>query len=98
MGISLERRPAYKTTTPQKNDGHAYDELGLGVVRADSLHDLGVRSRDLSSSMATGDIVRAQHEHDNVGWGVLGPGRDVVVGNINGQPARVALMMLIPLV
>lgn len=97
MGILLERRPAYEITTPEQNDGHAYDELGLGVVRADGLYDLGVRSRDLSSSVATGDIVRAQHKHDNVGWGVLDPGRDVVVGNINGQPARVALIVLIPL-
>lgn len=84
-------------TTAMQDHGRTYDELGLGVVRTNGLHNLGVGSGDLRSSIATSNIVRAQHEHDNVGWGVLDPVGDVVVGNINGQPARVTLIVLIPL-
>lgn len=92
------RHSLYVKSPPQyRITGHAYDELGLGIVRADGLHNLGVSSGDLGSSIAPGDIVRAQHEHDNVSWRVLDPGGYVVVGNINGQPARVALVVLIPL-
>lgn len=90
-GLYVKSPPQYRIT------GYAYDELGLGIVCTDGLHNLGVGSGDLGSSIAPGDIVRAQHEHNNVGWRAIDPVGDVVVGNINGQPARVALVVLIPL-
>lgn len=46
--------------------------------------------------MAPEDIVRAQHEHDDIGGRLLHPGRDVAVGDVDGQPTRMPLVMLVP--
>lgn len=79
-----------------KGEKSTHDDLGLGVGRAHDAHHLGVGGDDVVGALAAEHVVGAEHEHDNVGGRALEPVGQVVVGNVDGEPARVALVVLVP--
>ena len=74
----------------------AYDDLHLRVRRTHDINHLGVRGNDIVRASATENIVRAEHEHDDVGRRVAQPALEIIVGDVDGQPARVTLVALVP--
>lgn len=74
----------------------AYNELHLRIRCPSHIHNLGISSNDLARRMTPENVVGAQHEHDDIGRRLLHPSGDVAVGDIDGQPTGMSLMMLIP--
>jgi precorrin isomerase len=73
-----------------------HNNLHARVAPAHNLDHLSVGVDDVVGAAAAEDVVGAEHEHDNVSRGAAQPALEVVVGNVDGQPARVALVVLIP--
>ena len=73
-----------------------HDDLGLGVGGPHDADHLGERRDDIVDALALEHVVGAEHEHDDVGGCALQPVGQVAVSNVDGQPARVALVVLVP--
>ncbi len=73
--------------------GGAYDNFHLGVGGAHLAHHLGEGVHDGLVGAAVVDVVGAEHELHNVGLGLLQPASQVLVGDVDGLPARVALVV-----
>ena len=83
-GEIRKKRESAKETT--------YNNLDIRVRRPHRGKHLVISANNLRHSLATVHVVGAQHEIDNVGDGLLDPAIDVLVGDVDGLPARVTLV------
>ena len=74
-------------------DPKTYNDFHAGVRSPHLPNHLGVRANDLIRRPFAVDIVGTKHKLDNVGLAGAEPTRKIVVGNVDGLPARMAFVM-----
>lgn len=72
----------------------SYDDGRVLVVVPHRLHHARIRLDDSIHALVLRDVIGAEHEHDDVGARRADPPVDVVVGDVDGEVARVALVAL----
>lgn len=73
-----------------------YNDLHIRIARSHFLNHLCIRRGNLTSRVPLSNIVGSQHEAHHVGLGTGQPARQVGIGNVDCQIARVTFVVVIP--